>query len=46
MEEHIANKLIRDNIPEIIKSKGNTCEFITLEKKEFLQALKEKQVHN
>ena len=38
----IANKLVRDKIPEIIKSQGCNCEYIILEDEEFSKAIKDK----
>lgn len=42
MNSYVANKLVRDNIPKIIESKGNTCECIVLDKEAYLKALKSK----
>lgn len=36
---HIANKLVRDRIPEIIESKGGTCETEILGDEEYKEAL-------
>ena len=38
----IYNKLIRDKIPEIIKSSGNECEIRILENKEYIIELNKK----
>jgi len=35
----IHNKLVRDNIPDIIKQNGNTCRTRTLERREFVDCL-------
>lgn len=39
---HITNKLVRDNIPDIIKSRNGTCEIEILNDEEFQKALIEK----
>lgn len=36
------NKLVRDRIPQIIESKGNTCTYRILEKEEFVLMLERK----
>ena len=38
----IYNKLVRDNIPAIIKASGKSCTTRTLSQNELLKALKEK----
>jgi len=39
---HITNKLVRDNIPDIIKEKNGTCEVEVLNDNDFYKALIEK----
>ena len=39
---HITNKLVRDNIPDIIKSRNGTCEIEILNDEDFQKALIEK----
>ena len=38
------NKLVRDRIPEIIRTSGNQCETITLSNLDYIKALKQKLV--
>ena len=38
------NKLVRDKIPEIIRTSGNQCEISTLNDAEYIKALREKLV--
>ena len=42
MKERIYNKLVRDNIPDVIREKGNTPVVRALEDGEFLRCLGEK----
>lgn len=44
MKLYTANKLVRDNIPKIIESKGNTCDCVILEKENYIKALKLKLI--
>ena len=41
-EKVIYNKLVRDNIPEIIEASGKTCEMEILSDEEYLQMLDKK----
>lgn len=41
---HVYNKLVRDNIPEIIKQSGKDCDVRTLTTREFKRALVTKVV--
>ncbi len=38
------NKLVRDKIPEIIRTSGNHCEISTLNDAEYIEALRQKLV--
>ncbi len=38
------NKLVRDKIPEIIRTSGNQCEISTLNDAEYIEALRQKLV--
>ena len=40
----VYNKLVRDNIPEIIEDDGKTCEISVLEYDEFIQEIRRKIV--
>lgn len=42
MKKHLYNKLIRDNIPEIIKASGKECDVKVLNDEEYILKLKEK----
>ena len=42
MKERIYNKLVRDNIPDVIREKGETPVIRALEDEEFLRCLEEK----
>ena len=44
MKEIQTNKLVRDNIPKIIKSQGGNAKTRELSKEEFISALKEKLI--
>ena len=42
MKKTICNKLIRDNIPEIIEKSGKECDVKVLDDEEYIHKLKEK----
>lgn len=42
MKKHLYNKLIRDNIPEIIKASGKECDVRVLNDEEYILKLNEK----
>lgn len=45
MKERVYNKLVRDNIPDIIRQQGETPVIRTLEDGEFLRCLAEKTLN-